>query len=300
MLREGFFLERNDAFLGKLLGVPPFLPVQLVGQGTNKGQEEKGSGFRGSLCSAGCAHRPSSTWVLRARRLPATGAQTNPSIPHASTCYFFPFRTLLLNEIKTVKSTIRIISSVLLLEAANYFYSSGLSQNADQFYSLTARYSARITFFLLVSLAIWIVLKGLHALMDSSKSREVLLAGLTAVAVNHLIHFYFLYQNFQVNGLDLWTKAVSFGALAYVFLSLAPIYFWTIKRLGSKQYALIHFFVMLLLAICVFTYSSRLGRVEPLPLSPPIWQFKFFIGIGLSAIAALLARILVDSRSAQD
>jgi len=42
-----------------------------------------GSGSRGSLCSADYTHRPSSTGVLRARRLSATGAQTNPSIPHA-------------------------------------------------------------------------------------------------------------------------------------------------------------------------------------------------------------------------
>ena len=67
--RRSANVERNDRFVQRIsvseieqlldedefdygdLGVPPFHFVQLVGQGTNKGQNEMGSGFRGSLCS---------------------------------------------------------------------------------------------------------------------------------------------------------------------------------------------------------------------------------------------------------
>lgn|GEM_PF-1552589 len=190
-----------------------------------------------------------------------------------------------------------IIVSVLILEVLNYYCTIGITSNSDEFYSLTARYSARISFVLLVGLGGWIIAKGFLTLITDQKKKDLLLGGIAAFTVNHLIHFYFLYKNFEVNDLDLWTKSVSFGAIAYVILTIAPLYFWKIRLWTRTRYYLLHGFLILMIAICVFTYGTRLGNEVPLPLSTTMWMFKPFIGIGLVTIIGLLGRVSSDRKN---
>jgi len=205
-----------------------------------------------------------------------------------------------------LKTRIILIIVVVILEVLNYFYSLnhlGYFQNvqatfnSDVFYSLTARYSARISFAILIGLSLWIISKSLLTIVANPNKKDWLIGGVAAFSVNHLIHFYFLFKNFEVNGMDVWDKSNSFGALAYVILSIAPLFFWKIRLWTRLRYYLLHGFIALMLVVCVFTYSTRFGRVDPLPMTTPMPVFKVFIGVGVITLLGLLVRVIVDRKN---
>ena len=118
-----------------------------------------------------------------------------------------------------------VFSMILLLELLNSYYSNSLATELDTYYSLTSRYSARISFSLLSVLAIWIIIKNLQNIFDKAINRNLFISLLIGFSINHVIHLYFLYQNFQVNNLSIANQIISPGALAYIILIIAPIYF---------------------------------------------------------------------------
>lgn len=92
-------------------------------------------------------------------------------------------------------------------------------------------------------------------------------------------------------GLDIEEKIFSFGAAAYVVLTLAPFYFWRIKNITRKDCFLTFGFIILMLLICIFTYSSRLMGINELPLSPSNSFFTVLIVIGVTTVVGLAVRL---------
>jgi len=187
---------------------------------------------------------------------------------------------------------------ILGLELFNYFWTSSITEDLDILYSLLARYSARISFVLLCLLGTWIAGIGLNNIFLNPSKRSLLLGGITAFTINHLIHYYFLYQNFQVSGLDISSKYISFGALGYLILTIAPIVLWRWKSLTLTRYYTINAFVISMISICIFTYFSRFGR--ELPLSTPMWLFSVMIGSGILVITLMIGRIIKERKTIRD
>jgi len=190
------------------------------------------------------------------------------------------------------------ILSILLLEIIVNIYTQDLSTNLDTLYSLRARYSARISFTILCTIGAWTTALGLNNIFINSHKRDLLIGGITAFSINHLIHYYFLYHNFEVNGLDISSKYISFGALAYVILSIAPVLVWRWATLTKARYYAIYGFLILMIGICIFTYSSRFGR--SLPMSTPMWVFKVMIGIGTTVILLMVGRMIRERKTNWD
>ena len=187
------------------------------------------------------------------------------------------------------------ILAILILEAVAYFYTLDLTDDLDTMYSLRARYSARISFLLLCLIGTWIASLGLNSIFSNPDKRNLLIGGITAFTINHLIHYYFLYQNFEVSGLDITSKYISFGALAYVILTFAPILIRKWTSLTLLRYYSINGFIILMIGICIFTYSGRFSRA--LPMSTPMWMFKVMIGIGITIIFLMAVRMIRERKT---
>ena len=183
----------------------------------------------------------------------------------------------------------------LVIEAMIYFYTLDITDDPEIIYSLRARYSARLSFIILCTLGTWIASLGLNNIFANAKKRELLMAGIAAFSVNHLIHYYFLFQNFEVSGLDITSKYISFGALAYVILTLAPFLIWKWNSLTPLRYYSINGFIMLMIGICIFTYAGRFSRT--LPISTWMWIFKVMIGIGTTILILMVGRMTRERKS---
>ncbi len=181
---------------------------------------------------------------------------------------------------------------MIVLEVFVQSYASVITEDIDVLYSLRSRYSARISFAILSILGLWIASLGLHTIFANEEKRNILIGGITAFSINHLIHYFYLYNNFEVNDLDIQSKYVSFGALAYIVLALAPLVIWRWNTLTRGRYYLIYGFIILMISICIFTYSSRFG--SSLPMSPPMWVFRILIGIGVITIAIMVGRMIKE------
>lgn len=181
---------------------------------------------------------------------------------------------------------------IIALEIIALFYVDSITEVLDINFSLKARYSARISFATLTIIGIWMAAIGLKNIFANDKKRQLFIGGILAFTINHLIHYWYLYQNFEANGLDISSKYISFGALSYLILTFVPILIWKWNQLTKSRYYMLSGFIVLMISICLYTYSSRFESNLPLP--PPSWLFSIFIGIGGIVILGILGRIWKD------
>lgn len=187
-----------------------------------------------------------------------------------------------------------VLGTVIIGEIGVFFLASQLSEIDTVQYQLAARYSARISFAIIVLMLAWTGLAGLKRIYSKETSRELLMLSLLTFAVNHLIHFIFIVLNFRANGWSLLQARNGFGSIGYVLLSLAPLYLWKRKELNRSLHAQIGAFLLVVLSIFFITYFGRLSK--QVPLSSPLLFYKVCL-IFIAVIFLLnVYRFLADRR----
>jgi hypothetical protein len=101
------------------------------------------------------------------------------------------------------KRTVGLSFLIVICELAIYTRTTSLSSDESFYYQLAARYSARVSFMLLVGILCWTGIKGLKFIYEKESRRKLFVTLLLVLALNHLIHFYFLAMNFNAKSLEL-------------------------------------------------------------------------------------------------
>ncbi len=125
-----------------------------------------------------------------------------------------------------------LLMLIILWETGIYFWV--LNNTPEALYQLSARYSARTSFVLITIILLWIGATGLRKIYRSAFKRLHLITLILLLAVNHLIHFGFLYANLQPENFGKFLLENHLPALLYVALMISP---WL---LFSKKHSLHH------------------------------------------------------------
>ena len=126
-----------------------------------------------------------------------------------------------------------IILLISTIELLVFVFSKSITSNAAVYWQLAARYSARITFYILCIILFWTGIKGLKNIYANEKTRILLINLFALLAINHLIHFYFIYKNFEINNYE-WFKAKHIaGSIVYPILVITPLYLGKQKIIKS-------------------------------------------------------------------
>ncbi|MFK7935462.1 MAG: hypothetical protein AB8G22_18245, partial [Saprospiraceae bacterium] len=180
----------------------------------------------------------------------------------------------MLNNILRQSNTKWLFALVIISEILIYFLClQELSQEVSP-YQLMARYSARVSFVIFVVLYGWIAWVGLKRIFQATKSRDLLVAFLLAFAVNHIIHLGFLSYNYWLQPFPLSVVQHGGGAIAYLVLSILPLWLAQVQQLTTRRYYSLH---LALFFIWIFFNQSYMGRyLHGLDWGSAAWVYGSF------------------------
>ncbi len=183
---------------------------------------------------------------------------------------------------------------IILCEWAIFQWAKGESPYIDFQFQLAARYSARVSFLLFVGILCWTGIKGVKHIYLNEKNRILFVSLLFLLALNHLIHFYFLSMNFEVRGMDLREFKNLPGAVAYIVLTLSPFFLWNKQELTRSRYQIILVGFTLVTLLFIGTYIKRLNQELEIPIS------SYLLIGNLAVLSALVVvnilRIFTENR----
>jgi hypothetical protein len=181
-----------------------------------------------------------------------------------------------------IKRAVGFSILIAAAEAVVYTWACTVSPNDTMYFTLAARYSARISFLIFASLLCWMGISGLKTIYANENKRQLFVCILFSLALNHLIHFYFLAMNFEANGLELIVFKNLPGAATYVVLTVAPLLLWNKTDLTKRRYRMILSGFAMVSVLFIGTYIKRFSQEMVVPVS------RYLLVFNLTTIVILI------------
>jgi len=123
---------------------------------------------------------------------------------------------------------------------------------------LSGRVSATVNLIVLVMIGCF----GLKQIYLANTTLNIFLILVTLFAVNHLIHFFYVYQNFKHRIMVLKIAENKHGFITYMCILLLPIILWSYKELSVVLYSCIvlHLFNVSYIIIETFLIKVKQGQ----------------------------------------
>jgi hypothetical protein len=158
------------------------------------------------------------------------------------------------------------------------------------FFEKCARNSGRVSAGINLALLLFIGKFGLKNIYESSK-REALHILIVIYAINHLIHGYFIYQNFTHKSYDLTFMDPKHGFITFLLVLIFPLFTWKLKNLSKLTYTII---ILHLFNTTYFLILTFYGRIKP---ERP--EYIHQVGILIMIVALLLIIFRIFKENAQ-
>ena len=197
-----------------------------------------------------------------------------------------------------MKRNVLAISLIVILEILIFYWSMSIGHSENYYFQLAARFSARVSFFILVSLLAWMGFTGLKKIYATEWTRKNYVTLILMLMVNHLIHFGFLWMNYQVNDISMMEANNVVGVIGYIAITLAPLYLWNKSQLTPQLYLKIYSFLFAITFIFTFSYIDRLSKALPFPTPKVYFIISLLVIAGLLVLNAL--RILREGHSEKE
>jgi hypothetical protein len=133
-------------------------------------------------------------------------------------------------------------------------------EDANLIFGECARNSGRTAAAINLTILLMVGNVGLKSIYKEESKKNLFRTLITIFAINHLIHFYFVTQNFKSYELELNISEQLQGFITFLFLLIAPVVLWSFPRLNKLLYVgiLIHLF-----NVTYFIAKSFYGRYKP-------------------------------------
>ncbi len=163
-------------------------------------------------------------------------------------------------------------------------------EDHDFLYGKAARNSGRASAGINLLMLIGIAYYGLKSIYKNQKKRDALRVIITLLAINHLIHFFFVYQNFKSRFVEFNPVEHLHGMITFICILLVPLLLWKIKKLN----ALIYFGIILhLFNVTYFMMKTSYSKITP---ERPGFVHQIRIGIMLLVLLYVLLSMFRERR----
>lgn len=151
------------------------------------------------------------------------------------------------------------IALIIILNIVIY-YTALIVEPADRVFAECARNSGRTSAAINLILLFTIGHYGLKTIYKEKIKFNFYFTLITLFAVNHLIHFFFVYQNFNWHKMELTITDNLHGFITFLCLTFLPVVVYLYKKLNKTLYYLylIHFF-----NVTYFISISFYARYKP-------------------------------------
>lgn len=174
-----------------------------------------------------------------------------------------------------------LIAAVLLLNALIYLRAYLTIESADLVFAECARNSGRTSAALNLLLLLMLGYFGLKKIFNDYKKRHMFLVLMSLFAINHLIHFFFVYQNFKSQLVEMDITKNIHGFITFTLIVLLPFILWKIKNLTNLWYFITFIHFMNVTYFMIDTFYSRVKPEDP--------AYLHLAGIALMLVAVLYA-----------
>jgi hypothetical protein len=167
---------------------------------------------------------------------------------------------------------------IFCLEGGIYLWAINTTE-AEFVFDKCARNSGRVSS--LVNLAILLITGyyGYKKIYSDILKKDAFRILLTLFAVNHLVHFFYVYQNFKSHLMELSWLDNLHGVITFIFIMLVPLILWLRNNLNILFYAAI---TIHLFNVSYFIMKTFYSKVKP---DAPAYHNQ--LGIAVTAVAML-------------
>jgi len=170
---------------------------------------------------------------------------------------------------------------IVIIELIIYFWTKNKTTVDPEFYLLTSRYSARVSFAMIIYALYWVASDGLYKIFSSPKALKNFKILVAMLMLNHLIHFYFLFMNYSVTAQSLIRVKSAFGFLGYLAIIILPLKIHGKKALNKNLFRGIHTYLFVISGICLGKYLGRVVDVSCWEIDVLIVTFVILLVVGL-------------------
>ena len=125
-----------------------------------------------------------------------------------------------------------LIALIISIELAVYLWAVWTVNDIDYIFEKCARnsgkYSAGLNLLILFMLGRY----GLIKIYKSQRKKENFKILISLFAINHLIHFFYISQNFRSKVMEIDMSDNIHGIITFVLIMVIPVFFWSFKNLN--------------------------------------------------------------------
>lgn len=181
------------------------------------------------------------------------------------------------------------IFGVLILNVLIYFRAEATIEPVHQIFAECARNSGRTSAAINLLTLLMIGYFGLKTIYNDARLKSILLWLVTLFAVNHLIHFFFVAQNFEMNHMDLTAAENLHGVILYICLVALPFLTYFVKKLNIWMYL---FTILHLFNATYMIGITFYGRYKP--GIDEAYLHRIGVAVMLGAIALVIYRVFSE------
>lgn len=170
-----------------------------------------------------------------------------------------------------------------------YFRAMMTIEPAYMVFAECARNSGRTSAALNLAILFMLGHIGLKTIYKDDFQKKILLSLVVLFAFNHLIHFFFVVQNFKIRVWDMDITRNIHGFITYICLLILPLILFKLKSLNKTLYIIIllHFF-----NITYFISESFYSRYKPVD---PAYLHRLGVLVMIVALLYILYRVFAES-----
>jgi hypothetical protein len=200
----------------------------------------------------------------------------------------------------TKKKLPLLVASIICLEIAIYLWAVWTSTlDKSNFFAIEpefifdkcARNSGRVSSTLNLIILLMIGYFGLKQIYHDGKKRDKFRILITLFAVNHLVHFFFVFQTFKHHTMALDIFENKHGFITFICIQLIPIILWTFKKLTTVLYISI---ILHLFNVSYFIMETFYNKIKP---DKPAYHNQFGIAVTTAACIYILYRVFREYKS---
>lgn len=162
-----------------------------------------------------------------------------------------------------------LVTAVIILEIAIYLWAAWTSRmDKSNFFAIEpefifdkcARNSGRVSSFLNLGILLMIGYYGFRNIYADEKKKDAFRILVTLFTVNHLAHFFFVYQNFSHHSMELSLLENLHGFITFICILIFPVILWLFESRSTLFYSAI---AIHLFNVSYFIMKTFYSKVQP-------------------------------------
>ncbi len=192
-----------------------------------------------------------------------------------------------------------LITLIIFLEVLIYFWATYTSSlDKSNFFSIEpefifnkcARNSGRVSSLLNLIILVMIGYYGIKQIYIDEIKKNKFRILITLFALNHLIHFFYVFQSFNHHLMKLNISENKHGFITFICILLIPIIIWTVKNLNKALYFCI---IVHLFNVSYFIIDTFYNKIKP---DKPAYHNQFGILVTCIALVYILYRVIRENK----